>query len=140
MSKLAALALAVDKPQRVEILNPITREPMIDDEKRSAYIEVHSPDSEPARKAERKALDRRMAVRGRTKITSAELEAERIGYFAAITTGWHLVDFQGKAIDVEFSPETARELYSSGEFAWIRDQVDAFIGDRANFMKPSPKN
>lgn len=140
MSKLAALALAVDKPQRVEIRNPITHQPMTDKAGSTAYIEVYSADSEPARKAERAAIDRRLAVRGRTKVTAAEIEAERIGYLAAITTGWHLVDFQGQPIDVEFSAETAKELYSSGEFAWIRDQVDEFVGDRANFMKPSSKS
>ena len=64
------------------------------------------------------------------------LEKEAIELLVNGTIGWTAIILNGE--DVPFSREAATRLYT--KFSWIREQVDEFIGDRANFLKPSPLN
>ena len=48
----------------------------------------------------------------------------------AATIGW-------RGTSEEFSPELCRELYTKAPY--VKDQIDRFIADRANFTKAKPK-
>lgn len=137
MSKFSGLALAVDKPQRMALLHPVTRQPLRDADGNEAYIDLWSGDSEVARKQERAITTRRLAVRGRTKITAGEIEADAVDMLVALTAGWRLLDLDGRPIDVPYTSQNARELYQEPALAWLRAQVDEFCGDRANFSPAS---
>ncbi len=140
MSKFAGLALEVEKPSRMIIVHPVTRQPLRDADGAEAYIDLFSGDSEQARRHQRAVQRRRLAARGRGKITPEELEAEGVELLAAITAGWRLVALDGDTLDVEFSVTNARELYAEPAMQWLRDQVDEFASDRGNFSKASPKS
>lgn len=135
--KFAALELSVDNPSRMTIVHPTTRQPLRDAEGKPAYIELYSADSEIRRKHDRAVARRRLAMRGRGKITPEELEAEAVELLAALTTGWHLLDLAGDVVDVAFTPENARELYAATKMTWLREQVDEYVGDRGNFSGAS---
>lgn len=137
MSKFAGMALEVDKPSRMVIVHPVSRQPLRDNEGKEAFIELHSGDSDVARKHHRAVQRRRLAMRGRGKITPEELEAEHVEFLSALTVGWYLVDLSGAPIAVPFSPENARDLYAEAALSWVREQVDEFTGDRGNFSKAS---
>jgi len=51
---------------------------------------------------------------------------------AKITVGCYLV-MDGKPI--KFSAQAIKDLYFNPEFTWIREQVEAFIRERSNFIK-----
>lgn len=138
--KFAALGLAVDAPGRLTIVHPVTRQPLRTADGVEAYIDLYSADSEVARKHERAVQRRRLAMRGRGKITPEELEAEAVEALAALTAGWRLVGLDGRPLDVPFSADAAREMYAASSLAWLRDQVNEFAADRGNFSKPlSPR-
>lgn len=143
--KFAGLALEVDRPERMTILHPVTRKALCDEAGQSAWIELYSGDSEIADKHNRAVSVRRVneAARSRRrKVTEDDAESQKldaIDQLACLTTGWHLVDLAGRCIDVPFSREAARDLYGSPGMAWLREQVDEFAFDRANFSKASPK-
>lgn len=59
-----------------------------------------------------------------------ELDSDTIDLLAACTVSWTNVSENGKAI--EFSAENAKTLYR--KYSWIREQVEAGVNDRANFM------
>jgi hypothetical protein len=136
-NKFSGLELEVEAPFRLVLLHPVTRQPLRDSEGREAYIDHYSADSEIARKHQRAVQRRRLAMRGRLKITPEELEAEATEVLAALTVGWHLVGLKGDPIDTPFTPENARELYSDPRVAWLREQLDESAADRANFSKGS---
>lgn len=136
-SKFAGLEIAVDQPQRMTLVHPISRQPLRDADGETAWIEIYSNDSSAARKHNREVQRRRLAMRGRGRITPEEVEAEGIDLLAALTTNWRLLTLDGTPLDVPFSPEAARELYSAQALAWVREQVDEFCVDRANFPQPS---
>ncbi len=48
------------------------------------------------------------------------------------TLGWEGIDLDGK--EYPFTKENAKALYSNSGFFWLREQVDKFIADRANFL------
>lgn len=135
MGKFSALALDVEKPGRMMIVHPVSRQPLRDKDGKESYIDLFSGDSDTARKHQRAVTRRRLAMRGRGKLTPEELEAEAVELLAALTTGWYLLDFGGEVIDVPFSQENARELYGDNAVSWIREQVDEYTADRGNFSR-----
>lgn len=144
MSKFGALELDVAKPARMIVVHPVTRQPLreIGDDPdapgKEAFIDLYSGDSDQARRHQRAIQRRRLAMRGRGRVTPEEIEADAIEFLCAVTAGWYLLDLQGRPLNVEFSPEAARELYANDAVAWLRDQVDEYVGDRGNFSKASP--
>lgn len=69
-------------------------------------------------------------------VTAEMSRTNEINKFAAATVGWSGIVVDGE--EVAFSADAAKGLYR--RFPWIRDQVRAFIGDRANFTKASRKS
>lgn len=136
-SKFAGLGIAVDKPARMTILHPITRQPIKDGDGKEAYVDLYSSDSEAARKHQRAVTKGRLALRDRGKVTAEQIEAENNGLYAALTAGWYLVSLAGMPIDVPCTADNATELYADPEQAWLREQVDSFVVDRSNFSKAS---
>lgn len=91
-------------------------------------------DSERFRKADRKIANRRFASTAagrRVTVTSESLEADNLERLVACTISWSGVGFDGA--DKECTPENAREAYK--RLPWLREQAEAFIQDRANFLK-----
>jgi hypothetical protein len=137
MSKFAGLQLEVETPFRLVLIHPVTRQVLRDKDGNNAYIDHYSADSEIARKHQRAIQRRRLAMRGRMKITPEEIEAEAVDILAALTVGWHLVDLKGEVIDLKFTQEDARVLYSDPSISWLREQIDESTADRANFSQGS---
>lgn len=91
-------------------------------------ITLLGKDSDVWVKAENAARNRRLAQGPRMKLTAEALESEAISALAKVTVAW---DF-----DEPCTYEAAVRLYT--RFPLIREQVDLFVGDRANFTKASP--
>lgn len=138
MSKFDAMALEVDKPGRMPIKHPHTNLPLRDGEGNDAFIELHSGDSAIARKVQRTITNGRLQMRNRNKITADRLESEGTELLAALTVDWYLVNWRtGEKIDVKCTREDAEELYGASGMQWLREQVDEFVADRANFSQAS---
>jgi hypothetical protein len=138
MSKFAGLALSVDMPSRMPILHPKTLEPLVDEEGREAFIELYSRDSAKGREQARRNQIKRLASRQRKKSEIVEItEEEQTDMLVALTSSWHLVSLDGKALKVDCTPDNVRDLYTEPAMAWLRDQVENFTWDRANFLPAS---
>lgn len=95
-------------------------------------IRLAGTDSKVYRKKAKEINDKRLVgmMKNRNKAPSMS-EREQCELLASCTLGWYGV---GNADgDITFSYDAAVDLYE--QFPWIKDQVDAFIGDRANFFK-----
>jgi hypothetical protein len=69
------------------------------------------------------------AGRGK-KLDLLPSDDEQVDLLVAVTAEWRGVVVNGEAL--AFSPENVRKLYA--EQRWVREQVDLFVGDRANFL------
>jgi hypothetical protein len=140
MNPFSGLELEVDRSSRMTIMHPTTNMPLRDKDGCDAWIELYSNDSTIARRHERAIRQRRLSMRIPGKITADEIEASAVELLAALTRDWRLLDLSGVPIDQPFSIEAARQLYSNPALLWLREQVDAFVSDRANFSKASSTN
>lgn len=134
--RMSALSTEVEKPGRMIIVG-MDRQPLRDKDGSVTYIDLYSLDSEIARKHDRVVTNKRLAMRGRGKITAAELESEALEKLVALTAGWGSISKDGAVTPEDFSPHEARELYGNPEKAELRTQIDEFLNDRANFSKAS---
>ena len=122
-----------DAPFEFALVHPVTKEEL------DVKITVVGMDSEVYRKTSHHQRSRRLkSIRPNGKssgINMEELEADGIELLAACTTGWKNMSYRGS--ELPFSKENAVMVYK--EQAWVREQVDEAIGDRANFSGESSK-
>jgi hypothetical protein len=131
-SPFEGLHLDVGTASRMPILHPRTNEAL-----KGGWVDVYSNDSARSKAHQRDLIRMRQAIAqrgGRTQMTPEEQDAAATDLLVTLTAGWSLVDFDGQPIDKPFSAEAARELYEDPGAFWLRQQVDAWSADRANFM------
>ena len=109
--------------------HPASGEELTTDDGGQIYIELLGMDSPEYRQLIRAAATRNVS-RGRKRPSPELLEQEGITLLAGVTKGWGGVVVGGEVI--AFSPEAAKRLYT--DYAWIREQVDEFVGERGNFL------
>lgn len=128
---LSTLAVSTEGSE-LTLTHPVTGAPL------PVKITLLGTDSPTFRKAQRAIANRRLKQAKKTSITVEEIENEGIDALVSCTVGWSGVEIDGKKLD--FNPENVRKLYTDLRLPFIREQVDAFIAERANFMKTSPES
>jgi len=123
-------ASAASSGSRMTIADPVTGEDT------DLWIQLQGKDSDEYRKAQRAIANRRLRQsqrrRNRFELTAEEIEEEALDLLVAVTIGWSdTLYLDGKPLP--FSADNARSLYT--RFAWLKEQVDRFVDDRANFMR-----
>ena len=95
-------------------------------------IKLAGADSDSYKKIERRVRNRNVALLKKNKngLSAEVVEASALDLLTGATLDWQGVTWGGAPL--EFSQENARMLYE--KFGFIRDQVDEFVGDRANFF------
>lgn len=139
MSKFPGLDIPVDRPSRMIIRHPKTKQPLQTADGEPGWIDLLSPDSLVVRDYNDELINKNVQRRmNGDPIQTAQMQREdELGRLALMTVGWRLVSLDGNLIeDPPFSHKNARELYAVGETNWLREQVEAHVVTRANFMKP----
>lgn len=125
-----------DEGVDMHLLDPNFEEMYLDDDTRTKPVNIRllGKDSERFLKKQRQLTERRIQrSRGQraNKLPSVEETlAEQCELLAAVTLGWNIEEGDGP---VPFSEAKARDIYM--RYPWIREQVDEFVGSRANFLK-----
>lgn len=120
----------------IALRHPVTNEPLSDDSG-PLTIDIVGVDSPPFQARQLQLANRRLATAGnrKSKITAEDLEKEGIDTVAGCITGWSSnIELDGNRLD--YSRANAKELLK--RLIWVREQVDAAITDRGNFLKASP--
>lgn len=119
----------------LQLRDPFTKLPM-GEEGKPCRLFVAGLDSKQYKawelaKARRNQED---AIRDRTgfRISVEQQRADALDALVAITLGWEHCSYEGES---EFSPQLVRRMYECED--WVREQVDAFVTDRANFVGAS---
>lgn len=115
----------------MSLRHPATQTPLHDENGREVTITLAGIDSDAFRKAQRAAINKRIANGGRTKILAEEYETEQIEMLIRCTLTWHGIVLDGEKL--ECTATNARRLYQA--LPWVREQADQFIADRANFIR-----
>jgi len=92
-------------------------------------IKILGIDSDPYKKKQRQITDKRLTNR-KMKITSAELESEGLSLITSCVVEWEGVEDNDGVVVCNES--NVRKFLSENTF--IKEQIDAAIADRANFI------
>jgi hypothetical protein len=95
-------------------------------------ITLAGGDSDRVKAVQRAQVNRRLQRRARDPMTAEEVESEAIDVYAAATLSWTNIALGGEALAC--TPANAKKLYR--RMPWVREQVDQFIYERGNFLKP----
>tara|TARA_R110000868_G_scaffold29270_4_gene108860 strand:+ start:1982 stop:2389 length:408 start_codon:yes stop_codon:yes gene_type:complete len=77
------------------------------------------------------ALNRMSKGKKALDLDAEKLSEDSIDDLVKITIGWTGLSLDKK--ELEFTPENVRTVYT--EWAWIKEQVQEFVGNRANFFR-----
>lgn len=117
-------------------------EPLLARNGKPIAIRLLGPDSGKYRALTRAQVRKRMAQMsdGKVSLTEEQFEeADRdiMDILAACTVGWsNVLDTDGT--EIAFSEENVRKLYAN--YPVVREQVDTFLANRANFLPASSTN
>jgi hypothetical protein len=136
LSKLDTSRLA-DEGVKLHLLHPTTKQPLYADEKtekKPMTITVLGADGERYSDLRREIIDERIAKvqdqRKPERMDSSTIENAAIEHLVSITVGFDNLVLDGKPL--EYSKANTRLLFK--RLRWVREQVEAFSGNRANFL------
>ena len=135
MSRLN-LEVFAEKGATMELLHPVDNDVLTTEENGKGEpitISLLGSDSKAFKNKSRELARRRVAKYQKSRNKSVDhtvSDEEASELLVACTTGWSGIVVDGE--QVEFSEEAAMDLYCKN--SWIREQVDAFVGDRASFF------
>jgi hypothetical protein len=116
-------------------------QPLIARNGQPVTLRLLGPDSDVYRSATRAQVQKRLSRADNTKKLSEvdfeEYERDSLDMLAAVTVGWENV-LTPDGEPIPFSTENVRSLYAA--YPVVREQVDAFVANRAHFLKASLKN
>lgn len=126
-------ALASSEGVWMQVRHPVTDAPLKNTKDELVRIKLVGRDSPQFLAKSREFMNKRIK-RGKLVLGSAEqLEVEKAETLAACTMNWE--GMLNKTEVFPFTSENAYSIYSAPKWRWIADQVDEFIGDRANFLQ-----
>lgn len=131
---IASLTAVDDDGAVLHLRHPVTGAPLFDGDK-PVTITLAGKDSQRYRTAQRVNANRYIRQGRKITPTVESFEADMTEVLAACTVAWTCIDLDGDAVPA--TKEGARKVYTDPRCAWMREQVDAFIDDRANFSKAS---
>lgn len=132
LSQFAALQPA-DGSAQME-LRDVSGQPVLKADGTPITITLLGKDSDAWTKHENAMGDSRLNQRGQHRLKMERLKAENVAGYAKCTVSWDGIGLGEETTACTY--ENALKLYTA--FPAIRDQVDEFMGERANFLKVSP--
>jgi len=114
------------------VMHPVEDIPLLGGDGDPVTFSLLGIDSEEYRASQRGITNKRLSRKNKFKITAEQLELETIEVLVACTVNWS-DNFEVDGSAYPFSKDNAKALYE--RFPWVREQVDDFIGERANFLR-----
>jgi hypothetical protein len=99
------------------------------DQKKPVGVHVYGTASKEYRAAVNAMQNRQLKRSGKPK--AEVIREEGVELLVAVSERAENLEFQGKPIT---TPAQFRELYSDPRFSWVKDQIDAAVGDTAAFL------
>jgi hypothetical protein len=121
----------------MRVRHPATGDELATEKGDAVTLTMIGMDSQRYREAQRKIIDVRLKNRSRAAALPSAGETEK-----AIVEGLAIavVAWQNFGLGAEQTPCTTENVITAFDrLPWLRNQVDAFLGDRANFLKALPK-
>lgn len=113
--------------------HPVTEEILYadgDEKKKPAGIELFGTGSKQYRNAI-SSMQNRALKRGKKQATAEQMREEAVELLTACSSSAQNFTYQGKPL---LDADAFRAIYSDPSFSWLKEQVDAGLGDVSNFL------
>lgn len=114
----------------LQLLNPANGELLEDKDGENIGIYLLGKDSKVYKDAQRKITNRRLNSKSSSTITAERMESEAIEVLAKCSVSWTGIVYDGEELECDFA--SAKKLYMNA--SWVKEQVDEFIAERANYL------
>lgn len=115
----------------MDVMHPITGEQLFSESGSPVTITLLGADSTVMRQEMSNRAKKQLASKNKSVGSIDEAEKLSAELLATITVDWSGISENG--IEIEYSRENAIAIYM--KYSWLRQQVDTFTTDRANFYK-----
>ena len=115
----------------MDVMHPITGEPLLDANGFHVTVTLLGADSTKMRQEMSNRAKKQLASKNKPVNNIEEAEKLSAELLAVITVSWSGITENGQ--EIECNRENAINVYK--KYSWLRQQVDAFTTDRANFYK-----
>lgn len=122
---------AANEGATMEVLHPTEGTVLKDEAGKPITITLIGQDSEKVKKRQRVEMNKRLKNGRRQTMTAEELEEQGLQLLAFCTLSWSGIKLDGQDLDCN----AANAVIVYQRLPWLKEQVDAFVGDRANFLK-----
>lgn len=125
-------SLALNDSTELQLVHPVTEEPLWADKDQTqpVAISLHGTSSKQYRNAIT-AMQNRQLRRGKQKVSAETLKEESVKLLVACSDAGVNFTYKGEPLD---TADAFSALYSDPKFSWVKDQVDAALGDVSNFL------
>lgn len=125
-------SLALKDTTELQLRHPVTEELLWADNEQTkpVAIALFGTSSKQYRNAIT-AMQNRQLRRGKQKVSAETLKEESISLLVACSDRGVNLTYKKADLDNE---EAFRALYSDPAYSWLKDQVDAALGDPSNFL------
>lgn len=125
--------LALKETTELQLVHPVNEQPLFADKEQNKAVAValYGTSSKQYRNAIT-AMQNRQLRRGKKTATAEQLREESVNLLVACSD--KAINFTYNDAPVE-DADAFRALYSDPAFSWLKDQVDAALGDPSNFLK-----
>lgn len=129
---LASLSIRrAENGEALHLRHPVTEAPLYDADGAPLTVQVIGQDSSAYRRKRNELIEKRPTG----KLSIAYLEAEGLDLSVACVAGWsENIVLDGNKL--AYSETNVRRAFVN--LPWMREQVDAFCAERANFLKDLP--
>jgi hypothetical protein len=115
----------------MSLCHPVTGEAITGADGAPVIFKLAGADSVAFRNASRNIANKRMTRKKGELLSVESVDADNIGLLSECVMGWSGNFNLGGQVP-EYSKDKAFELINS--HVWIREQIDRFVGSRANFL------
>lgn len=126
-------SLALKDTVSLQLKHPVTDELLFADAEQTEPVSIvlYGTSSKQYRNAIT-AMQNRALKRGKKAPTAEEVREESVRLLVACSEKAVNLSYKGAPLE---TPEAFRELYNDASFSWLKDQVDAALGEVSNFLE-----
>lgn len=126
-------SLALKETTTLQLRHPVTEDALWADKEQTkpVGISLYGTSSKQYRNAITAMQNRQLRRGNKTKVNAETLREESVKLLVACSESGVNLTYNDQPLD---SPEAFEALYSDPKFSWVKDQVDAALGDPSNFL------
>lgn len=123
--------LALKDTAVLHLKHPVTDELLFDGDKKEVTVTLYGQASKQYRNAITAMQNRELRRKAKKDVATAEQIQDEATSLLVACSADSTLQLDGEAVN---DKDMFKKLYTDSRFAWVREQVDAFLGETSRFL------